>query len=50
MYGAKRITSGVYIVTEQEDSIGNGIYATKLSLMRVSGDNEYVNIDGRKII
>lgn len=49
MYGAKRITSGVYIVTEQEDSIGNGIYATKLSLMRVSGDNEYVNIDGRKI-
>lgn len=49
MYGAKRITSGVYIVTEQEDSIGNGVYTTKLSLMRISGDNEYVNIDGRKI-
>lgn len=50
MYGAKRITSGVYIVLEQTDSIGNGIYSTTLSLLRVSGDDEYINLDGRKII
>lgn len=49
MYGAKRITSGVYIVTEQEDSIGNGVYSTTLTLMRVAGDEEYINLDGRKI-
>lgn len=49
MYGAKRITSGVYIVTEQEDRIGGGVYSTTLNLMRVSGDNEYINLDGRKV-
>lgn len=49
MYGAKRITSGVYIVTEQEDKIGNGVYSTTLSLTKVAGDDEYITIDGRKI-
>ena len=48
MYGAKRISSGVYIVTEQTDNIGNGVYSTTLSLLRVAGDNEYITIDGRK--
>ena len=50
VYGAKRITSGVYIVTGQQDNIGNGIYTTTLQLMRVTGDDEYINLDGRKII
>ena len=49
MYGAKRITSGVYIVTEQSDSIGSGVYSTTLKLMRISGDDEYINLDGRII-
>ena len=48
MYGAKRITSGVYIVTGQQDNIGNGVYSTTLQLMRVTGDGEYITIDGRK--
>lgn len=47
MYGSKRITSGVYIVTEQVDSIGNGVYNTQLSLTRVAGDDEYINLNGR---
>lgn len=50
MFGSKRITSGVYIVTEQQDSIGNGVYSTTLSLLRVTGDEEYIKIDGRKIV
>ena len=48
MYGSKRITSGVYIVTGQSDSIGNGVYTTTLDLMRVAGDEEYINLDGRR--
>ena len=47
MYGSKRITSGVYIVTEQVDSIGSGVYNTQLSLTRVAGDDEYINLNGR---
>lgn len=50
MYGAKRITSGIYIVTEQIDSIGNGVYTTTFNLMRVSGDDEYLTLDGRKMV
>ena len=50
MYGAKRITSGIYIVTEQIDSIGNGVYTTTFNLMRVSGDDEYLILDGRKMV
>lgn len=48
LYGAKRINSGMYIVLGQVDSIGNGVYNTALKLLRVAGDNEYINLDGTK--
>ena len=47
LYGAKRINSGMYVVLSQTDSIGSGVYTTTLKLLRVAGDNEYINMDGR---
>lgn len=40
-YGHKHISSGLYIITKQEDMIDNNGYKTTLSLTRVSGDTEY---------
>lgn len=37
-YGHKHISSGLYIITKQEDSIDNSGYKTTLSLTRISGD------------
>ena len=41
-YGRKHISSGLYIITKQEDSISSAGYKTTLSLTRISGDDEYV--------
>ena len=38
-YGKKHISSGVYVVTQQEDTINQQGYFTTLSLLRVGGDN-----------
>ena len=40
-YGHKHISSGLYIITKQEDSISDGGYRTTLSLTRVGGDESY---------
>jgi hypothetical protein len=37
-YGHKHITSGLYIITKQEDQIDSSGYKTTLSLTRISGD------------
>lgn len=37
-YGRKHISSGVYVVTKQEDTISTDGYFTTLSLLRVKGD------------
>ena len=37
-YGRKHISSGLYIITKQEDSIGANGYRTTLNLTRVGGD------------
>lgn len=39
-FGHKHISSGLYIITKQEDIIDNQGYRTTLSLTRVSGDND----------
>lgn len=39
-YGHKHISSGLYIITKQEDSISSGGYQTTLSLTRISGDED----------
>jgi hypothetical protein len=36
--GNKHISSGLYIVTKQTDSISNSGYRTSLSLTRIAGD------------
>lgn len=45
--GSTRITSGVYIVTQQDDIVDSQGFRTTLSLLRVAGDNEYLDTDGR---
>ncbi len=39
-YGIKHSHSGLYIVTQQIDTINEQGYRTQLSLTRVAGDNE----------
>mgnify|MGYP003309141446 FL=1 len=39
-YGHKHISSGLYIITKQEDSISSSGYQTTLSLTRISGDED----------
>ena len=39
-YGKKHNTSGLYVVTQQDDSIDIGGYKTTLTLMRVQGDEQ----------
>lgn len=39
-YGQKHISTGVYAVTRQEDTINTSGYRTTLSLVRVAGDDD----------
>ena len=41
-YGQRHITSGIYIITKQEDSVSSSGYRTTLSLTRIAGDNDYI--------
>lgn len=40
-FGHKHVSSGLYIITRQEDSIDSSGYKTTLSLTRISGDTDY---------
>ena len=40
-YGHKHTSSGLYIITKQEDTISSSGYRTQLSLTRVGGDESY---------
>lgn len=42
MHGQKHVSSGLYIVTKQVDSISAGGYTTSLSLTRVAGDTDTI--------
>ena len=39
-YGQKHISSGVYVITKQEDSVSSSGYRTTLTLLRINGDTE----------
>lgn len=41
-YGRKHDSSGLYIITKQQDSISGAGYRTTLSLTRIGGDKDYV--------
>lgn len=43
--GHKHISSGLYLVTKQEDSIDNNGYKTTLGLTKIAGDDDYQDID-----
>lgn len=45
-YGQKHISSGIYIITKQVDSISKDGYKTTLSLLRVRGDVDYGSFTG----
>ena len=38
-YGQKHVSSGVYIITKQEDSVDTNGYKTKLSMTRIKADS-----------
>lgn len=40
-YGRKHVSSGLYIITKQEDTINSSGYRTVLTLTRVGGDEKY---------
>lgn len=48
-FGNKRLSSGVYIVTGQEDILSGNGFRTRLDLLRVAGDNQHINVDGRVV-
>ena len=39
-YGQKHISSGLYVITKQEDRIDSSGYRTTLSLTRIAGDDD----------
>lgn len=41
-FGQKHVTSGLYVITGQVDSISGSGYKTTLSLTRIAGDNDYI--------
>ena len=41
-YGQRHSSSGLYIVTKEEDSISSSGYRTTLTLTRIAGDNDYI--------
>jgi hypothetical protein len=40
--GRKHISSGLYLVTQQKDSINSSGYRTTLQLVKINGDNSPV--------
>lgn len=40
-YGQRHTSSGLYIITKQEDTVDSSGYRTKLTLTRVTGDNKF---------
>lgn len=38
-YGAKHISSGLYIITQQVDQVGLGGFTTTLTMLKISGDS-----------
>ena len=41
-YGQRHVSSGLYIITKQQDKIDSTGYRTILSLTRIAGDEDYI--------
>ena len=46
-YGSQRLTSGVYIVTGQQDTLTGSGYRSTLYLTRVAGPKQHITVDSR---
>lgn len=41
-YGQRHVSSGLYVITKQVDTVSKGGYKTTLTLLRVGGDQDYI--------
>ena len=48
-YGQRHISSGLYVITGQEDSVNARGYRTTLTLQRVAGDEDYITKEMRTV-
>lgn len=48
-YGQRHISSGLYIITKQEDKIDKNGYRTILSLTRIAGDLDYIKTEKKLV-
>ena len=48
-YGQRHISSGLYIITKQIDTISNSGYKTQLTLVRIGGDYDYISTVTKKV-
>lgn len=48
-YGQRHISSGLYIITGQTDTINGNGYKTTLSLVRIGGDYDYISNVTKKV-
>ena len=49
-YGQRHVSSGLYIITRQEDRVDNSGYRTTLQLTRIAGDEDYIKRTKQTII
>ena len=48
-YGQRHVSSGLYIITKQVDTIDGNGYRTELTLQRVGGDEDYLTSVTEKV-
>lgn len=48
-YGQRHISSGLYIITRQQDDISSSGYKTTLTLTRIGGDYDYISSVTKKV-
>lgn len=48
-YGQRHVSSGLYTVTKQVDTVGKSGYRTTLGLLRIAGDNDYIATTKKKV-
>lgn len=49
-YGQRHISSGLYIVTKQQDRVDSSGYRTTLQLTKIAGDTDYVKRTKQKVV
>lgn len=50
IHGEKHTSSGIYVITSQQDSISGSGFKTTLEVTRVKGDSDYNLVDARNLV